>query len=77
MLPNGAFDDIQLSARCGPSSSDYADTLSGDIENLQANHLIVVVFTCCQRIKVPFCQIENRANPWHGIIDSIDIGQFD
>ena len=45
MFFKGTVYDIQLSARRGPSSNNDPDALAFGIENLQAYHLIVVVFT--------------------------------
>ena len=74
MLFKSAIYDIQFSAWRGPSSSDDPDSLSFGIENLQANHLIMVVFTRWQRIKIPFRDIEDRTDPWFGVINPIHAG---
>ena len=76
MLFERAIDNVKLARRRRPRSCDDSDSFAFGIEDLQADRLVVVVFTRWQRIEALCLNPEGGTDPGLRVTHAIDAGEL-
>jgi len=69
--------NVEISARCRPRSSDNADAGAIQVENFEAYDLIMVVFPRLQRLQRRFGDAKIKADPLFCLFNAVYAPQLD